>query len=218
MLPTSLTFGAVRFNLAPAGTGMSNAVLAKGQRIDLPAGRFNRVYVLAMSTDGDQAARFQVGEQPVELTVQNKGGFIGQWDTRMFRSTATRSWAVSANPPDGPVPQSRVRAPRYPEDFIGIKPGYIKPAAVAWFASHQHTPDGKNDPYAYSYLFAYPIDVPANTRTITLPDNDKIRILAVSVANGPGVVTAAQPLYDTLERSANAANLARRLAERIAGR
>lgn len=116
------------------------------------------------------------------------------------------------------MPQSRVRAPRYPDDFIGIKPGFIKPAAVAWFASHQHTPEGKNDPYAYSYLFAYPIDLPANAKTITLPDNDKIRILAVSVTDEPGTVAPAQPLYDTLERSANAANLARRLAERMAGR
>jgi alpha-mannosidase len=49
-------------------------------------------------------------------------------------------------------------------------------------------------------LFAYPIDLPANASTLTLPENDKIRILAISVAeDGPGA-RAAQPLYDTLER------------------
>jgi alpha-mannosidase len=219
MLPASLNFGAVRFHLAPAKTGSPNAVTANGQTIDLPAGRFNRVYVLAASMDGDQQAAFRVDGKAFDLTVQHWGGFIGQWDTRQFRQTGQpRSWAVSANPPQGPVPQSRARAPRYPDDFIGIKPGFIKTAEVAWFASHQHTPEGKNDPYAYSYLFAYPIDVAANARTLTLPVNDKIRILAVSVADEPGIVMAAQPLYDTLERSANAAKLARQLAERLAGR
>jgi alpha-mannosidase len=34
---------------------------------------------------------------------------------------------------------------------------------------------------------------------LTLPDNDRIRILAISVADEAGLVTPAQPLYDTLE-------------------
>jgi alpha-mannosidase len=200
MLPAELTFGAVKFTLAAAKTGTPNAVAAKGQTIDLPAGKFNRVYVLAASSDGDQAATFKAGDQATNVIVENWGGFIGQWDARMFKEAeAPRSWAVSANPPEGPVPQSRTRAPRYPEDFLGIKPGFIKRAEEAWFASHHHTADGKNDPYAYSYVFAYPIEIPANAKTLTLPDNDKIRILAVSVADESKTVTPAQPLYDTLK-------------------
>ena len=199
MLPARIALGAVQFNLAPARTGAPNAVAAKGQTIALPAGRFNRVYILAASADGDQTATFKAGDKAVDLTVENWGGFIGQWDTRMFKEPETpRSWAVAANPPEGPVPQSRVRAPRYPEDFTGIKPGFIKRADVAWFASHHHTADGKNDPYAYSYVFAYAIEIPANAKTLTLPDNDKIRILAISVADESRTVTPAQPLYDML--------------------
>jgi len=56
------------------------------------------------------------------------------------------------------------------------------------------------EPYAYSYLFAYAIDLPAGTKTITLPDNDRIRILAMTVADEPWVTRPAQPLYDTLMR------------------
>jgi alpha-mannosidase len=200
MLPAALTFGAVKFYLAPAKGGAVNAVAAKGQTIDLPAGKFTRVYVLAASADGDQTAAFKAGDKAVDVTVENWGGFIGQWDTRMFKeSEPPRSWAVAANPPEGPVPQSRVRAPRYPEDFTGIKPGFIKRADVAWFASHHHTADGKNDPYAYSYVFAYPIEIPAGAKTLTLPNNDKIRVLAVSVADESKTVTPAEPLYDTLK-------------------
>jgi alpha-mannosidase len=34
----------------------------------------------------------------------------------------------------------------------------VKPVDVAWYASHYHTADGLNEPYQYSYLFAYAMD------------------------------------------------------------
>jgi alpha-mannosidase len=90
------------------------------------------------------------------------------------------------------------------EEFSGILvPGFIKRADLAWYTSHRHGPDGANEPYAYAYLFAYPIDVSQGATTLTLPDNDRIRILAISVADEAGSVTPAQPLYDTLERTQN---------------
>ena len=69
--------------------------------------------------------------------------------------------------------------------MIGIRPGFIKRADIAWFASHRHDADGSAEPYAYSYLFAYPIDLPPGARTLALPDNDRIRILAITVADEP---------------------------------
>jgi len=69
------------------------------------------------------------------------------------------------------------------------------------FASHHHSADGLNQPYQYSYLFAYSIDVNANQRTLKLPDNDKIRILAVSVAEENPELKPAQQLFDTLNRT-----------------
>jgi alpha-mannosidase len=86
--------------------------------------------------------------------------------------------------------------------FASVTPGFIKRAPIAWFASHHHTPDGANVPYGYSYLFAYVLDLPPGARTITLPDNDKIRILAISVSNEPAQTHPAQPLYDTTEQVA----------------
>ena len=84
-------------------------------------------------------------------------------------------------------------------DFSGkITPGFIKRDDVAWFTSHLHGPDGNFEAYAYSYLFAYPIDLSANTRTLTLPDNQRIRILAITVTNEAGNVHPVQPLYDAL--------------------
>jgi alpha-mannosidase len=56
-----IVFNNVKFNLAPAKTGVLNAIVAKEQTINLPAGSYNRVYVLAGSANGDQKALFKVG-------------------------------------------------------------------------------------------------------------------------------------------------------------
>ena len=62
MLPAEITFNDVHFRLAPAKTGVPDALVAKGQTIDLPNGRFNRVYILAASADEDQKAAFASGK------------------------------------------------------------------------------------------------------------------------------------------------------------
>ncbi len=206
MLPAAIAYHGVEFQLAPAKTGTPDAVVAKGQAIPLPSGHFNRVYLLAASADGDQTAAFRVGARTANLNIEDWGGFIGQWDTRIFRNQDDRNWAISAHhapwpPADEQQRELRVPSPRYPEDYVGLEPGYVKPASLGWYASHHHTADGLNQPYQYSYLFAYSIPMPEGTRTLTLPDNDKIRILAVSVAEENPELSQAQPLYDMLNRT-----------------
>jgi alpha-mannosidase len=113
-----------------------------------------------------------------------------------------KDWAVSANHStwnDITYRGSPDWAPSYPADYIGLTHGYIKRGTLAWYASHHHTPDGLNEPYAYSYLFAYPIDIAPGTATLKLPGNENIRILAISVAHEDPEVKPAQPLYDTLD-------------------
>jgi len=178
MLPAQITFNNVQFKLASAKTGVPNALVAKGQTIDLPAGRHNRVYLLAASAEGDQKATFKVEEKKVELNIQDWGGFIGQWDDRQWSAGDTSSDNYGR--------------------MTGLTPAYIKRADLAWYCSHHHNAAGENVSYGYSYLFAYPIDLPAGARTITLPDNDKIRILALSVAEENPEVEPVQPLYDLL--------------------
>lgn len=178
MLPAQITFNDVQFQLAPAKTGARNAVVAKGQTINLPAGDYNRLYVLAASADGDQRATFGVGSTAVELTVEDWGGFIGQWDDRQWSSKDTSHDDYG--------------------EMTGVKPGFIKRADLAWYCSHHHNAAGENVSYRYSYLFAYPIDLPAGAKSIRLPDNDKIHILAMSVANESPETKPAQPLYDVL--------------------
>ncbi|SPF46091.1 hypothetical protein SBA1_630040 [Candidatus Sulfotelmatobacter kueseliae] len=178
MLPVEITFNGVRFQLAPAKTGVPNAIVAKGQTIALPNGSYNRVYLLAASSDGDQKATFAIGSRKVDLNIQDWGGFIGQWDDRLWTSKDT------SNDDYG--------------DMVGLKPGYIKRADLAWYCDHHHDAAGKNVAYSYSYLFGYAVDLPSGATTLRLPDNDRIRILAISVADENPEVKPAQPLYDVL--------------------
>jgi alpha-mannosidase len=195
MLPLKLSYNGVQFDLAPARTGTPNAVIARGQTIDLPAGQFNRIFLIA-AADGDQKATFRMGDKSTDLTIQNWGGFIGSWDDRVWKPGSV---IVPPRPgqPAGAAPETRFD--RFAE-LVNINPGFIKRDPVAWFASHHHTAEGKNEPYSYSYLFGYALDLPPGARAVTLPENEKIRILAISVAQESGVASPAQPLYDTLER------------------
>ena len=205
MLPKQIEYHGVRFALAEARTGTPNAVSAHGQKIDLPSGEYNRVYLLAASAAGDQTAAFRVGSNMATLTVQDWGGYIGQWDTRVWKPRPERDWAFSAGHAPWPAAdeqdRERYTAPRYPEDYVSLDAGYVKPAGVAWYTSHHHTAAGLNQPYAYSYLFAYPLAIAPGSRTLTLPMNDNIKILAISVAEENPEVKPAQPLYDTLGRT-----------------
>lgn len=199
MLPGRIDYAGIRFDLASATSGEPNAMTAHGQTIALPVGKFNRIYLLAAAR-GDQKAIFLVGDKPVELTIQDWTGFIGQWDDRIWRreEQAIPSRPGSPAPPPGAPP--RIRINEYAE-MLGLRPGFIKRADVGWFASHRHDAGGANEPYAYSYLFAYTLDLPPEVHTLTLPENEAVRILAVTVADESDQVRPAQPLYDTLMSS-----------------
>jgi len=186
-LPTKVTAGNTQFHLTPPTNAAPNAVVAKGQTIELPPGRYNRVYVLAASAEGDQQAIFKIGSRNVDLTVENWGGFIGQWDDRQW---VARDVPIEAAP-------GKTEHDGYAE-MTGIKSGYIKRANLAWYCTHHHNAAGENVAYSYSYLFAYPLDLEPGAKTIQLPDNDKIRILAISVVEENPEVKPVQPLYDLL--------------------
>jgi alpha-mannosidase len=194
MLPRSINFSGINFDLSSSREGIVNAVVPKGETVNLPQGRFKRLYILAASAGGDQKAVFRAGGNPVDLTIQDWSGFIGQWDDRIWNKKE------EALRPGESVPGDSTARTRTVLEFTGLNPGFIKRTPVAWFASHRHNAEGANEAYEYSYLFAYSIPLAADARTVTLPNNNKIRILAMTVSDEDSQTTPAQPLYDTLER------------------
>ncbi len=206
LLPERIDYRGVDFRLAPGGAAAPDAVVARGQTLRLPAGRFDRVYVLAASAGGDRKALFRVGAEGVERTIEDWGGYLGQWDRRLWKDVDLPL------PPESVPGQSRLAARQWARvreyeklhgpirvpGFAGLAPGYIKRSPVAWFASHRHTAEGRNEPYAYAYLFAQEIELPPGATTLTLPDDDRIRILAATAVQEPTSARPAQPLYDDL--------------------
>jgi alpha-mannosidase len=180
--------------------GLSYDLAASSPHVTKTAAGVKGVGGFDGSAGGDRRATFRVGEHAFDVNVQDWGGFVGQWDARQWR-------AGERQVPPGASPQTaaRIRSPQYRQDpyaeMTGIKPGFIKPAPLAWFASHHHRPDGLSEAYAYSYLFAYALDIPAGAKTLTLPDDEKVRVLAVTASDEGGAVRPAQPLFDWLERA-----------------
>ena len=201
MLPDAITAEGITFQLAPAAipapaialaqskienrkSKISNALRCEGQTIALPAGNFNRVYLLAASADGDTTGKFTVGREggparDTTLTVQNWTGYIGSWDNRVFEGEVPELSYAMSNP------------------LARIDAGFIKRDPVAWYCDHRYKKDGTDAIYSYCYLFKYALEVPAGAKTVTLPNNPKIRVFAMTAANDPAAGTRpARPLYD----------------------
>ncbi len=169
----------IRFGIGPRTDGAQNAVACLGQTIALPKGRYNRLYLLALAVNGATEGTFTVGNQPTLLQIQDWSGYVGSWDNRIFQGGIPEITYSIKNPLDQ------------------IATGFIYRDPIAWFASHRHRRDGTDEIYKYSYLFKYGLDLPATAKTLTLPNNPRIRLIAVSVAQNENDATQpVQPLYD----------------------
>ena len=142
---------------------------ADGQKINLPAGNFNKLYILAAATE-DTQGDIKIGNQVNRLIFQNWTGYVGQHYNRVLYFNNLK--------------------------VASITQAFTKRDNIAWFASHRHTPE-MNDTYQYSYLFKYEITLPKGARSITLPKNSKIKIFAITVADKVNDdVIPLQLLYD----------------------
>jgi alpha-mannosidase len=159
-MPDQLVSEGVVFQMGSCEDLQKNVVTCKGQEIQLPAGEFNKVYLLASATT-ETSADFMVKGEPVSLTIANWRGFIGQHYDRKFDL-------------DGYT----VR---------GVKEPFLKQDNIAWFASHWHFGyPTRNEPYSYSYIFKYAINLPPDTKSVTLPDNAKIKVFAITAVRNMG--------------------------------
>ena len=166
--PAALTAEGVSYKLGPASG--NNAVVCRGQKIALPATR--RVCVLAASMDGDVQASFKIGAKTVSAQVPYFSGFIGQWTNRIV---------------DG----------RIEHDPAKFAPAYIKRTPVAWVGTHRHDKDGADEAYVFCYLFKLTFDVPSGAKSLTLPNDPRIRVFAVSaVKDARPTLTPTQNLYE----------------------
>ena len=169
LFPETLVVDGVQFNFGPTADGKNNVLTCKGQKIHLPkTGNFNHVYILAAALT-DTSGTFKVGSSKSTLRIQAYHGNIGQFDNRIWDKFGR---------------------------LTGLQKGFIKRDEVAWFATHLHR-DTLTLPYQYAYIFKYKLDAGPASEILQLPDNESIKIFAISLSDNPSdQVQPAQPLYD----------------------
>ncbi len=177
LLPGTITTAGISFRTGPVEPGRKNLMRCRGQKLPLPAGDWNRLYLLAAAT-GDREADLEVGGRKVALWIQDWAEPIGQWDNRL---------------------NAGVRH----DDPAEIVPAFVKPARLGWLGTHRHGPGGLDEAYAFTEAFLYRVDLPRGTREVGLPDEPEVRILAASVAkNDNDALQPAQPIMEAPARAA----------------
>jgi alpha-mannosidase len=139
------------------------------------------------------------------LTIREWQGPVGQWDSRLKEPRQLREVSVAPMTPGqtwsaGAINQDLVvqydAANGVVTGIDQIRRGFVKREEIAWVGTHRHDESG-NQPYIGSYLFLYPIDLPAGTRELRLPSDNRIRIMAITIAREPFHLWPATTLYSS---------------------
>jgi hypothetical protein len=176
LLPEELVYDGVKFSFGPKSAGAMNVVTCSGQQIALPAGDWEKVHMLMLATGGPVLEVSEVtGPNSVAaavISLQDYTEPIGQWNNRMVNG-------------------------RMVVDASEILPAHINQTPVAWAGTHRHTAEGKNDTYKFTYLYAIPVELSPGAQQLALPNNPRLKLLAVSVANDArDQIVPSAALYD----------------------
>jgi alpha-mannosidase len=176
LIPKEIISEDIHFKMGNTADGENNAVVCDGQKIDLPEGDFNKLYILASAME-DTQGDFIVDGQPSGLSIREWTGYTGQFYKREL--TPDMKGVIRINNP------------------------YFKQDNIAWFASHRHIAyPSENDAYQYSYLCKYEINIPKGAKTLQLPGNKKIRVFAITaVRDDRDTIKILRPLYDDFKNS-----------------
>lgn len=136
--------------------GSDRALECSGDTISLPSGDFNRLYILAAANE-DTEGTFLIDNEPVTVGIQSYTGFIGQWFTLKYDDHSHRGEPEILDP-------------------------FIKRDNIAWVGTHRHSYTGINEAYVFCYMYKYAIDIPQGAKTVILPKNDKIKIMAMTLS------------------------------------
>lgn len=159
-------------------------------------------------------AQLKVGNVPFNL--ENKAllnGMKCEGDTLRLPAghNFSRIYLLAAAATDGKSVNCDVRAgnsttslkvPSY-TGFIGQwgheghTTGYLTDAEVAYAGTHRHSADG-DCPYEFTYMFCFPVEIPAKATEVILPNSPDVVLFAATATNGNNAAaTPAADLYRT---------------------
>jgi len=205
--PANVTIDGLPFTLGSSQAGVKNILRPAGEKIPLPSGSANRIYVLAAAVGGDVPATFGFASgagpaRTVSATVREWQGPIGQWysplkSNRMLQEVIVpdiprQTWTERAIADD--MVTTFDPATGAVSNIDQIRPAFVKADEIAWVGTHRHEP-GANQIYIPSYVFMYGFDVPAGATLLTLPSDPRLRIFAMTAVRERSQTTPAGALY-----------------------
>jgi alpha-mannosidase len=172
LFPDKITLNGIPFILGGTAPYQRNALACAGQKIALPEGtNWNKVMILAAAAS-DTIGEFRIGKNRMPVEIQAFKGNIGQYDNRVWDQF-------------GQVER--------------IEPGFIKRDELALYTPHLHN-DTSNIAYQYGYLFLYTFSIDPKTETIQLPENNAIKVFAITLVDQPwSDVVPTTPLGDDFQ-------------------
>lgn len=79
---------------------------------------------------------------------------------------------------------------------IGHTTGYLKNAEVAYVGTHRHSAS-EDEPYEYTYMFKYVINIPKGAKQVTLPNDENVVVFSATLVNEPERIANAGKLFGT---------------------
>jgi len=175
MIGDTIKMGNISFAIGSRQDGAKNSIACRGQKINLPEGI--RVLHILSAANRDTDVIFRTSNSEIPLTIGGWSGYLGLWDNREFEGFVSGLTYSLHN------------------KLKNIAPAFIRNERVAWCASHRHLPD-EDTIYDYGYLFAYRLEIPEGTTSITLPDSPFVHIAAMSVGDEGHAVALQSPFED----------------------
>jgi len=192
LIPENIDCGGVYFKMGSTADEEKNAVSCKKQKIEIPAGDYNKIYILA-SAAKDTTGIFYIDGNKTTIKISKWTDYIGQFYNRVFDYTSLKNQdEIFSMYSDSQI--------KFPKDLkvLTLNEPYLKPDNIAFFTSHLHKGyPSANKSYHYGYFFYYELDLPKNARIITLPANNSIRVFAITAVQKAGDdIKLLQPLTD----------------------
>ena len=180
LIPAEIVRDGTRFVTGPREPGAANLLRCQGQTLELPQSGFARLQLLVCSVDGPREASFLLdGEYNAPYWIPDGRAFFGQWDSRLVGEDTVH-------------------------EASDVIPGYVAEADLGWVVTHLHEADGSNAPYVFTHFYRIDIDLqpPARepARTVTLPDDPAVIVMAASLVEVGGTLIPACELVDRPRR------------------
>jgi len=163
-----------------------NSLQCIGQKISISE-EYNTLSILVASEEDCNTSFMWLDTKgnnikEVECHISPMTGFRGQWDTRIWKRK-----------PKHHLKNRRDYA--WINKCIGVQPGFINRDLLEWYSTHTHK-NGQNQAYQYGYMYSITLNVPNGAKSLILPDNQSIHIIAMTVSQQIIKVNNSQFLND----------------------